>query len=210
MLSKGILLGLSLSLLVGPLIFALLDASIRQGFRAGMAVGVGIWVSDALFILLTYFGLTYVLQITSWPGFTQSLGLIGGLVLMLFGGGAVWKARRARGVVKEHPGQAKRSYLNWWVKGFLINTINPFTVFFWTGVAGTTIAKPEFQPTDAVAFYSGLFCTIIATDTLKVLLAKAIRKKLNRRVVSGMQLVSGLVIFFFGLALIVRVYWFPG
>lgn len=207
MLSQGLLLGLGLSMLVGPLIIALLEATLSQGFRAGLAVGIGIWVSDALFILFTYLGLVYITQLTSWPGFGLTLGLIGGLVLIGFGLGAILSKPKLDIELAEAQVK-KKSYLKWWTKGFLINTLNPFTVFFWTGVASGIIAKPSFQPLDAIPFYGGVFGMIILSDSLKIWLAKIIRKKLKSGFLHRLQFFAGVGLLGFGLALIIRSIWF--
>ncbi|MBR9919910.1 MAG: LysE family transporter [Bacteroidetes bacterium] len=207
MLGQGILLGLGLSMLVGPLIVALLEASLTQGFRAGIAVGGGIWISDALFILFTYLGLAYVEQLIDWPGFGLTLGLIGGLVLIAFGLGAVLfkpKVKMAGGEtsIKSRP------LSRWMLKGFLINTLNPFTVFFWTGVAGSVIASPDFKPADAFPFYAGVFGMIVLSDTLKVWLAKGIRKKIKSGFLQKLQKIAGIALLCFGILLIIRSIWF--
>jgi threonine/homoserine/homoserine lactone efflux protein len=207
MLTQGIILGLSLSVLVGPLIVALLDASIRQGFRAGMAVGGGIWLSDALFIISTYYGLYYITQVTEWPGFATTLGWGGGVVLLLFGAGALYGAGKSKMLATTELPPLKRSYLKWGLKGFLINTLNPFTVFFWMGVASTILAKPTFDPTDASLFYGGLFGTIVLTDSVKVGLAKLIRRRLTPHFVRRMQQASGIALIIFGIVLIIRTIW---
>ncbi|MCB0705275.1 MAG: LysE family transporter [Saprospiraceae bacterium] len=207
MLSQGILLGLGLSLLVGPLIVALLEASLTQGFRAGLAVGIGIWVSDALYILVTYFGLSYIQVLTAWNGFEITLGLIGGLVLIGFGLGAIL-LRPQVNIESINLIPKKKSYLKWGIKGFLINTLNPFTVLFWTGVASGIIAKPGFQPTDALPFYLGLFSMIVLSDSIKIWLAKLIRKKIRSGFTKYLQLSAGIALLCFGVALIIRSVWF--
>lgn len=85
LLIKGIFLGLTLSILVRPIIFALLQTAIERGFRAGAMVGFGVWVSDIMYILLAYFGVSYIVTITKYEGFEEILGTIGGLVLIGFG-----------------------------------------------------------------------------------------------------------------------------
>ena len=203
MLSQGILLGLGLSILVGPIVIALLEASLVQGFRAGISVGIGIWVSDAIFIASTYAGLNYIKQLTSWSGFGFTLGLIGGLVLIAFGLSAIlFKPKAKITVIKEN--FPEKPLWRWAVKGFLINTLNPFTVFFWTGVAGSVIATADVGLNGAITFYLGVFLTIIFSDSLKVGLAKLIRKKLTATFVYKLQFVAGLALLIFGIGLIIR------
>jgi len=42
----GIILGLTLAVLIGPVFFALLQTSIHKGFGAGVLVAIGISASD--------------------------------------------------------------------------------------------------------------------------------------------------------------------
>ena len=52
---QGILLGLGLSVLVGPLIFLYIQVGIQFGFRSAFFLGLGAWMSDLMFILIIYF-----------------------------------------------------------------------------------------------------------------------------------------------------------
>lgn len=47
---EGILLGLTLTILLGPIFVALTQTGIKHGIRAGISVGTGIWTSDLIVI----------------------------------------------------------------------------------------------------------------------------------------------------------------
>ncbi len=94
MLLQGILLGISLSFLIGPLLFAIVEAGIGQGFRAGVSVAAGIWVSDMLYIVAALYGLSAMEALVTLPNFKTWAGLSGGLILALFGLGSFFKAQR--------------------------------------------------------------------------------------------------------------------
>jgi threonine/homoserine/homoserine lactone efflux protein len=51
----GIILGLTLTILLGPIFVALTQTGIQHGIRAGVAVGSGIWISDLLVIISSWF-----------------------------------------------------------------------------------------------------------------------------------------------------------
>ena len=85
MLLQGIVLGLSLSFMIGPLLFAILQAGIERGFRAGLAVAGGIWLSDVLYVVALRFGMDGLTALTAMPGFRLWAGIAGGLVLAGFG-----------------------------------------------------------------------------------------------------------------------------
>ena len=126
---QGVLYGIGLSFLVGPLLFALIQTSIEEGFRAGWVVGLGIWISDILFVSVAYFFISFVNKIVQWEGLKLTLGIAGGIVLISLGIGSLLSKPP---VIKNMKDKAVRqnSYLSLWLKGFLLNTINPFTFIF--------------------------------------------------------------------------------
>ena len=58
-IADGVMLGLTLTILLGPIFVALTQTGIQHGIRAGVAVGTGIWVSDFIVIAGSYF---FILQ----------------------------------------------------------------------------------------------------------------------------------------------------
>lgn len=201
-LLNGILFGLLLTILLGPILFALLQTGIERGFRAGAMVGLGVWISDMLYILLAYFGVSYLMQAASWPGFELLLGIGGGLILIGSGLATVLSKPPTLGVA---PKGFSGTYFALWLKGFLINTVNPFTVFFWISVMTTVVAKDDFQRSDAIYFFGGILGTIIITDLLKVLLAKMIRQYLRPVHLMWTRRIAGIALILFGIGLIIRV-----
>ncbi len=194
------MLGLLLSIMIGPIVFALIQAGIERGFRAGAAIGVGIWLSDLIYILLSYFGVSYLLNMLEWDGFKLTLGIAGGLVLIITGIITLF----SRPPQIDKPSGISDSYLSLWLKGFLINTVNPFTVFFWTSVTTTVVAKDNLDGQDAAILFGGILGTLIVTDSLKVLLAKSIRRWLKPKHILLTRRISGLALVIFGIVLMVR------
>jgi threonine/homoserine/homoserine lactone efflux protein len=206
---EGIKIGLILCCLIGPIFFAIIQASVEEGARAGTMVGFGIWISDFLFIAAVYLGLAYISQVASSEKFALYLGIGGSITLSIFGIGAIVTAPK----VGDRPQWAsytpkKSSYLSHWLKGFLINTINPFTFFFWIGVASTVVVDGELNDREALLFFSGVLGTIIITDMAKVLLAKRIRRSLRPIHLLWLRRISGGALIVFGLVLLVRVLFY--
>ena len=208
MLWDGIKFGLALSILVGPILFALIQTSIEQGFRAGWMVGLGIWISDALFVVITYFSISLVAAVSNWDGLEFWLGIVGGIILLAFGIGS-WLSKPPD--VKQMTKKAVRhsSYITLWLKGFIINTVNPFTFFFWLGVSGLLFTEKELQPGEASYFYGGLIGTLVVADTTKVALAKMIRRWLKPNFIVLLRRIVGVLFMVFGVVLLVRASGFP-
>lgn len=199
---KGIFLGLTLSLLVGPLLFSLVQASLERGFRAGLAFATGIWLSDLLFVAAVIFGVHQIESMVGLPGFTRWSGVVGGLLLAGFGVGNFFAKHEA------HFGQngaASRSFVPYFWKGFLMNSVNPFTVFFWLGITTAVILPNRFSIFESVVFFAAMLGTLALTDLLKIFLAKKIGSWLTPEHLKLVRRVVGISLVGFGIFLIFRV-----
>lgn len=196
----GIYWGLFLAILVGPILFILIQAGIERGFRAGAMIGCGMWISDLMFVLLCYFGLSYLVVATEWPGFELVLGITGGVLLLSIGAFTFLRSPPA----PESEIAISDDYPSLWLKGFLINTLNPFAVFFWIIVTTTIVADNYIEGSEASWFFFGILSTIMITDCLKVILAKGLRRWLTQNHILLVRHISGVVLVIFGFVFIVR------
>lgn len=205
MLLSGIKVGLILSFMIGPIFFALVQTSVEEGFRAGAMVALGIWVSDTSFVLAVYYGVSYLAEVVKAPSFSLILGLAGSILLAIFG--LTTLLTIPKGLLSGTMPAYKRSssYLSLFIKGFLINTINPFTVFFWTSLMSTVVLKDGFDDFQAKWFFGGVLGTIVVTDLLKVIMAKKIRYSLRPIHLLWLRRISGGALIVFGVVLLVRV-----
>lgn len=198
---SGVLLGLGLAILVGPLVFTLIQASLEEGPCAGFAVAAGIWWSDLLFILAVWFGMNTVQQLVSSPWFEPIVGSLGGVILLAVGIG-LWRSPVPE-LNFSGNSVSGQSLFRWFRTGFLVNTVNPFTFFFWLSVAGGSALLD--QPVQADGWlYLGIFVTILLTDSAKVILAKLIRHRLRQQHILLLRRVSGIVLIGAGVFLIGR------
>jgi threonine/homoserine/homoserine lactone efflux protein len=225
---KGIIFGLSLSILVGPLLFALIGASLERGFRSGLAFASGIWVSDAVFIAVVYQSVDQVAEFTRINGFKFWASMIGGIVLCLMGVHMIY-----RNVQNEPPNKLDTTqfgekmldridgheavgvdenwrnwgYIGYFLRGLLMNIFNPFTIFFWLAFATTIVLPSDWNHTQLFEFFIGMMVALVGTDTLKALSAKKIKKILTPRQIRTIQFGIGLMIVGFGVFLIFRAFF---
>lgn len=204
---QGIILGLGMSLLIGPVVFLFLHTAIERGFRASAMAGFGVWVSDLFFVLSFYFGVSYVMKLVAWDGFKAWAGLLGGLILIAFGVATAVTPPPLPGEGQQKVITTRSSYFTLWFKGFLINTLNPFAAIFWLGVMSALSAKGPLQPVNAFYFFSGAIGAIVLTDILKIVLAKQLKSWLNRSHIVQLRRISAIAMVILGLALGIRGVW---
>lgn len=197
---NGIGYGLLLAVLVGPVFFTLIQTSIERGFKSGVYVAVGISLSDALCIAIAYFGISSLL---SNPDFRIYLSYVGGAILLFFGIYYLFiKSRRPVIFNPKHIEERKPFRLI--AKGFVINGFNPMVLFFWIATIG--LASTQFGYTShgiATVFLCSIVITVFITDVIKAKLSDKLRVLLTARIMKIMNLLVGLVMFGFGLKLII-------
>lgn len=203
---NGIQLGLALSIMTGPILFALIQAGVERGFRAGAALGAGIWISDLLFIISVFMGSTFLESIVSNASTLRWLGIAGSIILILIGLGTLLSKPPEMHYVSEI-GTKRSPYHLLWLKGFAINTLNPFTFFFWISVMTGIVLAKDLNQSDATFFFSGILGTIILTDLTKVILAKRIRRFLKWKHLVWLRRIAGIALLVFGVVLLGRVLW---
>ncbi len=203
-LFKGVLLGFTVAIILGPGFFSLLQTSIYRGFKAGALLAIGILISDFAMISLCYFGF---MQIFDNPENQLSIGIIGGIILIVFGIVTFTRKPSLGDRPKQnYDSKAKKPKIIAYIgKGFLMNTLNPFLLIFWIGVVSFATSNYGLDYKSLIFFFSGTLGTILLTDLVKCYLAIKVRKFLNLHVITWMNRLVGITLAVFGIVLIVRV-----
>lgn len=195
---KGVASGLLLAVLVGPVFFTLIQTSIERGFKSGVYVAVGISLSDALCIVIAYLGISLI----NSPGFRIYLSYFGGAILLAFG--IYYLFVKSRKPVIYNPAHIEeRSPWRLMAKGFVINGFNPMVLFFWIGTMSVATALGYTTPGMAAIFFGSIVVTVFVTDVIKAKLSDKLRILLTARTMKIMNLLVGVVMFGFGLKLII-------
>jgi threonine/homoserine/homoserine lactone efflux protein len=204
LLWQGIKIGLILCFMIGPVFFALLQTAVEEGFRAAAMVGAGIWTSDLAYILLVYFGLTFVKQYTESGQIEVAIGVVGTLLFIIFGLVALLTPPKNLLLPDDQLYQRSSSYFSLYLKGFLLNVFNPFTIFLWIGIMSTILIDQELSSGKAVTFFTGIIATVIITDLLKIVLSKRIRNIIQPKHLIWIRKGTGIALLSFGIFLAIR------
>ncbi len=192
---KGILSGIVLAFLIGPVFFTILQTSVERGFGGGVLVATGVALSDAVYIFVAYLGVS---QVFADHQAQVYLSYGGGLVLLCLGlYYLLIKSRKLGGFQVEHV--QEQNPLRLLVKGFFINGLSPMVLLFWLGTVG--LATGEFgytTPGKALTFFGSIIGTVFVTDVLKAKAADSLRRLLTPRFIRLLNMVLGIVLVVFG------------
>ena len=197
---KGIILGLTLAALIGPVFFSLLQTSLHRGFWAGAFMAIGISVSDTLYIFLTNFFFSFL---DSSPSLGYFLGIFGGFVLL--GVGIITCMKKPAPSGEEAADQVTTiSRLRAAAligRGFLMNFAHPGVLIFWLSVITLINTTWDFPRQERILLFGCTIITIFLTDLLKALLAHSIKHLLTPSFLLWMNRVMGVVLMLFGMHL---------
>jgi len=197
--------GLGLSILTGPLMLALVEAGMLKGIRSGVSVGAGIWISDFLFILVIIIILPDIEILDLNPILARSIGFIGVAVLAFLGIRSLLRSKHEYLEEEQGSSNKKLEKAKPFAKGFLLNTLNPFTFLFWISVPGYYRIEEQLDRTQLIIFSLSIMFVVVLFDILKVILARKLQKKYFMNSLRYIRIVSGVLFLVFAVVLLVRV-----
>lgn len=192
---EGFLIGLATIVFFGSVFFTLLNATLQFGFKSGISVTFGVFISDILALTLCFFGAGPIL---SGPVANFWLALIGGIAIVFMGVKYLIKPIK---ILNDNIEFKSTHYLNLFIKGFLVNVLNPFTFIYWIGVVGYSEAN-YIRDIDVYIFMSACILGIFAIDIFKVLMAKQIKKLLKASFLAIISKICGIILILLGARLL--------
>ena len=204
-LLAGSLLGFSLSLVfIGPSLFALIQTSIKNGFRSAAIMAIGISFSDVMLVLLAYLGAA---QFMDSPKVKLYEGIGGSAVLFIFGIYELFQKheeeKEAEIGIKAVVNINRRLPLMF-VKGFFLNLLNPFVLFMWILWVGTISSRYNSKE-EVLAFFAGTLSIILLMDLLKSLAANRVKKILTFKVMRVVHYIMAIALIICGIVLLYHV-----
>jgi threonine/homoserine/homoserine lactone efflux protein len=204
-LLKGLGLGVMLAISVGPVIFSIIKQSLNNGHKAGYIFVAGVSASD---ITLVIVGNLFTTLFTSALTHEKLIGVLGCIFLVGLG---IYNAFFKKASTDDGGGFhqiktfRKRDLAGIFLSGYLMNTLNPGALLFWFAWSAAILNASEsyahpFQYRLIVFGTCLLF--VLLTDIAKVVLAGKLRSKLTPKNMHHINVVSGIILIGFGIALL--------
>lgn len=202
---KGLLLGLILSISLGPIIFAIIKQSLTNGKPSGYAFVAGVSSSDlVLLFVCNVFTALFDLVLNH----KSTIALAGAGFLLLMGLYTLFFKKLKLENMGEN-GTPKKIYIKDLVasyfSGFLMNTLNPSVFLFWfawTAAINTSASDTSNPLQYKFIVFGTCLGFVLLSDLLKVYLAGKLRPRLTEKNLLWINRLSGIIILIFSAALL--------
>lgn len=195
-LLKGIIAGITISLMIGPIFLALADITITKGWRCGLAYIGGVLFSDFWIIYLVESAFNHL----SFDTLKIFIGLIGGTLLMVFGIVTFF----VKSNFKTPDVTTIKTLTGAFLKGVTINALNPFVTVWWITMY-STVSMHYMLLTEKSLFYGGILFMVFLFDVVKMRFAYYLKQHLTSVMLNKVRKVVGVCLFSFGLFMILKV-----
>ncbi len=184
---EGFATGMLLTIMLGPVTMIIIRYGLQVNRLAGIWAAAGTWVSDFVFIGLTYWMTTTIDSWSQQPGIRLTMFLAGGFGLLVMGALMLRVRKKAFNTDGD---VVQSSCVRAFAGGFLVNSLSPFTLFFWLGAA----VLLHLQSDNPIWYYAGLMLALAAGDFTKAWLAPKLTTWLKESHVYWIQIVAGILI----------------
>jgi threonine/homoserine/homoserine lactone efflux protein len=199
---KGILLGLTVSMPLGPIGIILINRTIKRGMLSGFFSGLGLATADTLLALLAGVGFTVIISFIKEERFI--LSIIAGLIII----GVGLKVFLSN-PVKDIRNREKTDKSLWrdYYSVFVLSISNPYTIFiyvaFFSGVQVNGNVNPELVPFFLVP---GVLIGTIGWWFFLSYFVSRFKKKIRLRLIVRLTKIAGIIIIIIGIIVLLSVF----
>jgi threonine/homoserine/homoserine lactone efflux protein len=189
---RGLVLGLSIAAIVGPMSILCMRRTLVQGQLTGLLTGVGIASADGIYATIAAFGLTAIsnalIEQRRW------MELIGGAFLCYLG----VRIARSRPAREAAAAVQPRGLLGAYASALVLTLANPMTILSFTAIfAGLGLARATGHAS-GIALVSGVLLGSLAWWLFLTTAVRAVRGRLTETLLQRVNWLSGGVLTVFG------------
>ncbi|HEB9345536.1 TPA: LysE family transporter [Campylobacter coli] len=192
---NGLFLGFGVSVPFGPINILILTYALKA-FKNSIAVGLGAFSVDLLYLLLLQFGLLNFLDNVI---FMRALAIFG-FCFLSYMAYLMLKKKNEDLRLDQHK-DFKESLLKSYIKGIILNGSNPYVIGFWLSATGIVLNNQHAYSTIlglvvAILFWIGTLAFVVAKYSYLF----------SAKVIRIINIVSALIIEYFALSLLYKTF----
>ena len=196
---KGFLMGLIVSIPLGPIGALCIQRTISKGYKSGLLGGLGAACADTLYSIIAGFGVSVVIEllikIRKWAQ-------IGGSILFMIMAYKVFYTNPAIQVRKSR--LKKQRPLEDFLTTFLLTFSNPTPVFVFMAAFASFIISSEVHYQGIILSIIGIFAGCMTWWVTLVSLVNMFRNKIRLRHLLWVNRITGIIVFIFAVVLLVE------
>jgi len=192
---KGVLIGLCISVPLGPIGMLTIQRTLNRGQRYGIATGLGATTSDLVYTIITLFFLSFVLDFIEDHRFV--IELVGSFIVAFFG----WYIFRSNPATQPKPNEtSKHSLLGDFISSFGLTLSNPFILFVLIAIFARFqfIGNKTTFLVTVIGILSILGGALIWWNLLTFLVSR-FKNRLNMRELKLINQITGMIILLIGI-----------
>jgi threonine/homoserine/homoserine lactone efflux protein len=199
---KGILLGLTVSMPLGPVSIILINRTIKRGFLAGFFSGLGLAAADTLLAVLAALGFTVIIGFIMEERFI--ITIIAGIVVI-----GVGVKIFLSNPIKDFRDRDKGNKSLWrdFYSVFVLSITNPYTILifvaFFSGIHISGNIKPGLVPFFLIP---GVFAGAITWWFSLTYFLSRFKRKIRLRAIVRINKLGGIVVTLIGILLLLSVF----
>jgi threonine/homoserine/homoserine lactone efflux protein len=201
-LLKGILLGLAVSMPLGPIGIILINRTIKRGMLSGFFSGLGLASADTLLAVLAALGFNVILSFINQERFIISV--IAGLIIIGIGL-KIFVSNPVKDIRNRE--KANKSLWRDYYSVFVLSVTNPYTIFifvaFFSGVHINGNVKPELVPFFLIP---GVLIGTITWWFFLSYFVSRFKKNIRLRVIVRVNKMAGIVVIVIGVLVLLSVF----
>lgn len=183
--------------MIGPVFFVLLETSIRKGIRSAITLNLGVICSDIIYIAIAYFFYDTVASLQQDSENGEIARIIGGILFLGYGVFTYFKKQKPISL-DEEGNVVKQDFFKTFMKGFILNFLNPTIIFYWFSILTIPGKAPQ------IPFVVIVLITFFTIDLFKILGAKKLRPIVTEKFLKGLNHFIGIIFFGTGIYFLIQ------
>jgi L-lysine exporter family protein LysE/ArgO len=182
----GILTGIGLCLTFGTVFFSLIQNSVDNGYKTGIKIAFGVFISDAIFVFFAIFGTGLLPDIHNFQKYMAAAGVI---FLLILGISNLVKGKPKVAYPKTRFG----SLLYYFTTGFLLNALNPVNFISWVTIASYIRSTLHYNFHQVLLFFTASVIAVFLVESAIAIFAGKLKRVFTPKVVTVFNKVTGVV-----------------